>query len=203
MRLKLEYGKSGLTIDVPADNLYAVVSMNSVPALANPDEALEKSVASPIGSAPLWTIAAGKKTACIVISDITRPVPNKLILPPILKTLQENGISDEQITILVATGIHRPTTPAELTEMVGEDVVRNYRIVNHDSKGLGMQTFLGRTSRGTPIYVNKIYMDADLKILTGLIEPHFAAGYSGGRKSICPGICSLETVKVHHGPAFI
>lgn len=171
--------------------------------LADPEGALRNALAKPIGSKPLSELAKGKKSACIVICDITRPVPNKLILPPLLKTLEEAGIPRKEICILNATGLHRPNEGAELIEMVGEEIVKNYRIENHFGKRLDEHTYLGTTPNGVPAWIDSRYIDAELKITTGLIEPHLMAGYSGGRKVICPGIAALETVKVWHGPKFL
>ena len=145
-------------------------------------------------------MSKGRDSACIVISDITRPVPNKVILPPILETLEKAGIPRDKITILIATGIHRPNEGKELEEMVGTSIMSAYRIVNHFSQKPESHTYLGKTQRGTPIYIDKTYIEADLKIVTGLIEPHLMAGYSGGRKAICPGIASIDTMKIMHGP---
>ena len=145
-------------------------------------------------------LAKGRTSACIVISDVTRPVPNRVILPPILRTLERQGIPSEQITILIATGIHRPNEGKELEEMVGVDIMNNYRIVNHFSGKPETLKYLGVTQNRTPVYINRTYLESDLKIVTGLIEPHLMAGYSGGRKAICPGITSVETMKVMHGP---
>jgi nickel-dependent lactate racemase len=139
----------------------------------------------------------------VLICDITRPVPNRMILPPLLRTLEASGIARKDILILVATGLHRPNEGAELEEMVGPEILANYRIENHFGKDLSQHTYLGTTPRGVPAWIDSRYVDADLKITTGLIEPHLMAGYSGGRKVICPGIAALETVKVWHGPAFL
>jgi nickel-dependent lactate racemase len=130
-------------------------------------------------------------------------VPNKIILPPLLQTLEEQGIPRKDILILNATGLHRPNEGAELVEMLGADIVENYRIENHHGKVLGEHDYLGTTPNGVPVYLDSRYVRADLKITTGLIEPHLMAGYSGGRKVICPGIAALETVKVWHGPKFL
>jgi nickel-dependent lactate racemase len=127
-------------------------------------------------------------------------VPNKVILPPLLETLEQTGIPREKITILIATGIHRPNNAEELETMVGRDLMERYRIVNHISQKPETHAYLGTTQHGTPVHIDKTYLEADLKIITGLIEPHLMAGYSGGRKAICPGIASIETMKVMHGP---
>jgi nickel-dependent lactate racemase len=133
----------------------------------------------------------------VVISDITRPVPNQIILPPLLETLQKSGIRKDDITILIANGMHRPNMGDELESMVGREVKNNYRIENHYCREPDVYRQIDVID-GAPIEISKCYLEADLKILTGLIEPHFYAGYSGGRKSILPGISSFETMKFMH-----
>jgi lactate racemase len=130
-------------------------------------------------------------------------VPNRMMLPPILRRIEQAGIPREAITILIATGLHRPNEGDELVELVGREIAENYRIENHHGKRLDEHTYLGTSPRGVPIWIDSRYVDADLKITTGLIEPHLMAGFSGGRKLICPGIAALETVKVWHGPEFL
>ena len=156
----------------------------------------------PVGTPSLAEVARGRRNACILICDVTRPVPNRLLLPPLLQTLEAQGIARQDILILVATGLHRPNEGAELEEMVGPEILTHYRIENHHGKRLEEHDYLGETPRGVPVHVDRRYVRADVKITTGLIEPHLMAGFSGGRKVICPGIAALETVKVWHGPAF-
>lgn len=200
MQVEMRYGYGTVAIDIPDKNLVGVLDTTETVPIANPEEAICDAISKPIASDALADIAASRETACIVISDITRPVPNKVILPPILETLEQAGISQEKITILIATGIHRPNEGKELEEMVGRSIMNTYRIVNHFSQKPETHTFLGETHKGTPVYIDKTYLNADLKIVTGLIEPHLMAGYSGGRKAICPGLASIETMKVMHGP---
>jgi nickel-dependent lactate racemase len=204
MRVRLDYGKTGLDVELPGNGkVVGPLSIREAPPLADPQAALEAALANPIGTAPLAELAKGKKDACIVICDITRPVPNQLLLPPILRTLEEAGIPREKITILIATGLHRPNEGDELVELVGAEVAKNYRCVNHHGKVREEHDFIGTTPRGVPAWIDSRYVRADLKITTGLIEPHLMAGYSGGRKLICPGIAGLDTVKVWHGPKFL
>ncbi len=203
MRVQLDYGKNGLWVEVPDKNLLKVLTMkNSVP-ISNPAERVKEALKAPLGSHALSKFTEDKTSACIVICDITRPVPNKIILPPILETLEENGIKRENITILIATGIHRPNLGDELIYLVGEEIASNYRIVNHYAKKEETHTYLGKTSRGTDVFIDSTYINADLKITVGFIEPHLMAGFSGGRKLICPGIANLDTVKVMHGPKIL
>jgi nickel-dependent lactate racemase len=203
MRVKLEYGRTGLAVDLPDDRSIRTLGYQPATPLADPDAVVRDCLAHPIGSPPLAELARGRRDACVVICDITRPVPNRTILPPVLATLEQAGIPRDKILILVATGLHRATTREELIEMVGPEIVAGYRIENHDGKQLDQHTPLGDSPRGVPIWIDSRYVRADLKITTGLIEPHLMAGFSGGRKLICPGLAALETVKVWHGPAFL
>ena len=203
MRIKMDYGKTGLMVDLPNDKVIGPLEIKNAIPLANQSQAISDALANPIGSKPLAEIAKGKKTACILICDITRPVPNKVILPQILKTIEEAGVPRSGITILIATGLHRPNEGEELVELVGEDIANNYRVENHHGKETSEHDYLGITPKGVPVYIDSRYIRAELKITTGLIEPHLMAGYSGGRKVICPGIAGIETVKVWHGPKFL
>ena len=203
MRVKLEYGRTGLYAELPDERIVRTLAYKDAPPLTDPRASLLEVLNRPNGTPPLAQIAKGRKDACIVICDITRPVPNEMILRPMLEILEAAGIPREKITILVATGLHRPNLGAELVEMVGQHIVDHYRIENHDGLKLGEHTYLGESPRGVPIWLDTRYVQADLKITTGLIEPHLMAGFSGGRKLICPGIAALETVKVWHGPDFL
>jgi nickel-dependent lactate racemase len=203
MRITLDYGHTGMEVDLPEDRLIGPLGIKDTAPLADPYAAIAYALQDPIGSRPLAEIAKGRRNACILVCDITRPVPNRLILPPVLRTLEEQGIARKDILILVATGLHRPNDGAELEEMLGPDVAASYRVENHHGKILEEHDYLGETPNGVPVYLDSRYVRADLKITTGLIEPHLMAGYSGGRKVICPGIAGMETVKVWHGPRFL
>ena len=200
MKVEMRYGTGILPIEIPDKNVAKVLEISESMPLPDEIRAVREAIAQPIASQPLAEIGKGRASACIVISDITRPVPNKVILPPMLETLEQTGIPREKITILIATGIHRPNDAEELETMVGSDIMKTYRIVNHFSQKPETHAYLGKTQNGTPVHIDKTYLEADLKITTGLIEPHLMAGYSGGRKAICPGIASVETMKVMHGP---
>ena len=136
MHLTLDYGRTGLPVTLPDDRVIGPLAIRDVPPLAYPQFAIENAIAQPIGTKPLAELARGKKDACVVICDITRPVPNQLILPPILSTLEAAGIPRSRILILIATGLHRPNEGAELVEMVGPDIGANYRIENHRGTAL-------------------------------------------------------------------
>lgn len=195
MDITLPCGKEEVHLTLP--ERVEIIRNKPASALKHPEQAIIDQLTSPIGSQPLAEIAAGKKDACIVISDITRPVPNQIVLPPILETLEASGIARDKIKILIATGMHRPNLGAELESMVGKEIMENYRIINHYCQKEEEYREIMRID-GAPVEVNTHYLDADLKILTGLIEPHFYAGFSGGRKSILPGISSFNTMKFMH-----
>ena len=197
-RLRLDYGEHGLEAEIPA--AARILDMADVPALDDVDARLEEAFRQPIGAPALARLARGRRSACVVISDITRPVPNPVILPPLLRTLEEAGIERRDITILVGTGLHRPNEGEELVRLVGARVAADYRIENHRARDRESLVHLGRTSGGAPIWIDRLYVEADLKIATSLIEPHLMAGYSGGRKAVCPGIVGVDTIRVLHGP---
>ncbi len=203
LKVTLDYGKTGLPVELPARHVVGPLAIQEVTPLADPEAAVVEKLNQPTGTPPLAELAKGRKNACILICDITRPVPNKAILTPLLRTLRESGIPDDQVLILVATGLHRPSTEAERIEMLGQEIAGHYRVEDHHGTILEEHTYLGTTENGVPAWIDSRYVNADLKITTGLIEPHLMAGYSGGRKLICPGIAALETVKIWHGPKFL
>lgn len=201
--VRLTYGKTGLEIFLPKKADIRVLRSRPCPALTDPQEAVRQALEQPVASEALGELVRGRANACIVISDITRPVPNAVLLPPILATLESAGMAREAVTILVATGIHRPNLGDELVELVGSQIASNYRIINHLSRDANELRDVGQTQAGIPIHVNRHYLDAGLRVLTGFIEPHLWAGYSGGRKAILPGITGLETMKSMHSYAMI
>ena len=204
MQVKLKYGTSGILLNyAETPNFQGVLYPEAVAPLADPRADLQKTLEEPIASAALKELARGRDNAVIVISDITRPVPNKLLLPAILEQLQAVGMAKEKITILIATGIHRPNEGDELIRLVGREIAESYRVVNHFSRNQDEMVLVGEVANGVPAYVNKVYVEADLKILTGFIEPHMWAGFSGGRKSILPGISSAQTLQFMHGPEMV
>ena len=204
MHIHLKYGEDGLDLEFPqTPNFVGVLSPQEAALIAKPAEAVTHAIEQPIESAPLKELARDKSDAVIVISDITRPVPNRLLLPLIIQQLEAAGIPADQITILIATGIHRPNEGAELERLVGKEIASTYRILNHFSKNQDEMELVGHIGDGVPALVNKHYLAADLKILTGFIEPHMWAGFSGGRKSILPGISSVKTLEFMHGPEMV
>ena len=174
MELVIDYGRDGLEIEVPESA--TVLQMAAGAGLERIDARLDQALAHPIGTPALRQLARGRKDACVVIADITRPVPNATILPPLLRILEEEGIAREEITILVGTGLHRPNEGEELMQLVGAEIAADYRIVNHMARERETLTYLGETSGGAPIWIDALYVEADLKIATSLIEPHLMAG---------------------------
>ena len=204
MEVVLKYGQEGLKVKLRSTpGFVGVLAPKEAPVLQEPGEAVAASLVAPIESPGLKEVAKGKEKVCVVISDNTRPVPNELILTALLQQFEEAGIRQENITILIATGIHAPNLGDELVQLVGKDIAANYQVVNHYSKQKEDMVLVGELDDGTPVYINKIYIEADLKVLTGFIEPHMWAGFSGGRKSILPGISSIETLEYMHGPKIV
>lgn len=204
MDIELRYGRQGLQAVLPDANVRHVLRFRPLPAIEDTRAATEEALRTPIGCAPLSEIAAGRRDACIVTSDITRPVPNSVVLPVLLEELAAAGLRTEDITILIGTGLHRANTPLELEEMLGRRVwASGARIVNHVAREADSQVHLGRTRRDTPVYIDRAYVEADLRLAVSLVEPHLMAGFSGGRKAICPGVCGMETIRIFHGPWFL
>ncbi len=205
MIVELAYARDVLPVKLPADCTVSVLRKRPLPPLDDPAAAVRAAYASPVHAPPLPALAAGRRSACILICDITRPVPNGLILPPLVRGLIDAGMDPEAITILVATGLHRPNEGAELRELVGDDwVLDTVRVENHFARNDDDHADLGRTAtRGTPVKLDRRFVDADLKIVTGLVEPHFMAGWSGGRKVIAPGIAHQDTIRTFHSARFM
>jgi len=203
MKAQFSFGKKGIEVEVPAGFDSQEIKSRTAPALDDEAASLGWALDHPIGSKPLSVLAAGKKTAAISICDITRPAPNRVTLPPLLKRLREAGIPDSGVTILIATGLHRAATEAEVNTIVGPEIAATYRVVSHDAKALSEHRHLGATKRGTPVYIDERFMAAELHITLGFIEQHLMLGFSGGRKLIAPGVAAQETIKVIHSPRFM
>ncbi len=204
MDISLNYGKAQLLVSLPDELDVSVIRKPEMPLLGDPVAALETAFAKPDGGPPLADLARDAKTACILICDITRPVPNGVFLPPLLRALLAAGMDSANITILVATGLHRPNEGAELAELVGDPwVMQNFRVANHFARDDAAHVALGRTRSGTVVRLDTRLVAADLRIATGLVEPHFMAGWSGGRKVIAPGVAHAETITTFHSARFM
>src|SRR5262245_59176758 len=203
MDIHLDYGRTGLTVSLLDDIRVSVVEPSKGTPLAEPARAVEQALQQPIGTAALSVLARGRQNAVVVISDKTRPVPNGIVLPPILRVLEAAGIAPERIEIVAATGLHRSNTRGAVTETTAAAIVAHYRFRNPVARDADALVHLGRTTRGTEIWLDRGFMDADLKIVTGLIEPHLMAGYSGGRKAVAPGLAGVDTMRSAHGPVML
>lgn len=204
MEIVLRYGRTGRKVILPDANVRHVLRSRSLPPIHDPEAAIYQALRTPVGCPPLRELAVGRREACIVTSDITRPVPNTHIIPALLCELEAGGVPPDRVTILIGTGLHRANTFDELKEMLGEDTLASgARIVNHNARESKDQVAVGRTSRNTRAVVNRAYREADLRITISLVEPHLMAGFSGGRKAICPGICGIDTIRGFHGPQLL
>lgn len=196
MKINLAYGKTGLEINLPDDASITVLEPEYVESYADPAEELRNGLHRPIGCSPLTNIVQASDLVGIIVSDITRPTPYQLILPVLLEELKK--IPEEQITLFIATGTHRPNTQAELEGMLGKEIVERFRIVQNDARNRNSHILMGRTKSGNDIWIDKEFVRCDRHILTGFIEPHFFAGFSGGGKAVMPGMALLETVLRNH-----
>lgn len=197
------YGKEHIS-HIFAEELIGVLdsSINSYTPEHSQSELVENALKSPVGAKPLVELAVGKKNIVIIASDHTRPVPSKIIIPPMLREIRR-GAPDAKITILIATGCHRGTTKDELVAKFGSDIVENENIYIHDCDESEMLVNIGTLPSGGECEINKIAYEADLLVSEGFIEPHFFAGFSGGRKSVLPGVCARKTVLANHCSEFI
>jgi len=205
MIVELEYGRGRLPVRLPDRCEVTVLRKNPLPFVADADGAVERALAEPTGAPPLARLARGRRSACILVCDITRPVPNHVFLRPMIRTLLDSGIPAPNITVLVATGLHRPNEGEELAELIGDRwVLDTVRVENHFARDAAAHVDLGVTAtRRTPVKLDRRFVDADLRIATGLVEPHFMAGWSGGRKVVAPGIAHEDTIRTFHNARFM
>jgi lactate racemase len=199
MNIDLKYGKTGLSLDLPGDIDVTLIKKKTMPVLTNSEGAIKAAFANPVNCKTLHEEVKGCRSCCILICDITRPVPNGLILPPLIKELVDAGMGPDSITILVATGLHRPNEGEELRELVGSDwVLDTVTVANHFARRDDDHEYVGTTSGGIEIRLDRRFVQADLRIVVGLVEPHFMAGYSGGRKIVAPGVAHEKTIRSFH-----
>ena len=195
MRVKLAYGREGLWVDLPDRNV-TVLEPRFVAGLPDEHSAIVEALRQPLKSAPLRELVDSEDTVAIVFSDITRPMPSDRVLPPLLEELAH--VDRDRVVLIDALGMHRANTQDELRRMLGDAVVDGYRIVQHDAWGKAGLVNLGETRYGHEAWVNKTYAEASVKILTGFIEPHVFAGYSGGPKAVLPGVAGSRLVLENH-----
>lgn len=194
--MKLAYGKEGLDLSLPDGLNVDVVQPQHVEAPADQIGAVRDGLRNPIGSPPLRELVKPSDTVAIVCNDVTRPTPYRTILPVLLDEL--GHIGDDAIVLLIATGTHRPCTPEELATMLGEQIVKRFRIVQNDARDRNAHASVGTTASGNEVWIHKEYLRCSVRILTGFIEPHFFAAFSGGGKACMPGLSRLETIMRNH-----
>jgi nickel-dependent lactate racemase len=204
MQIPLRYGRGTLPVTLPDELEVTVIRKPAMPVLPDPRAAFARALAAPDGAAPLAEEARGARSACILVCDVTRPVPNGVLLRPLVDALLAAGVPRAGITVLVATGLHRPNLGAELAEVIGDPwILANVRVENHDARDDAAHVDLGPTPLGTPVKLDRRLVAADVRIATGLVEPHFMAGYSGGRKVIAPGVAHRDTITTFHSARFM
>lgn len=203
MQTTVAFGRSGLTLNLPEGPRYEVLRAHSAAPVADVSSALQQALEVPIGCPSLFDLAREKRSAAISICDITRPAPNPVTLPPLLQTLHLAGLRAEDITLCIATGLHREATADELRTILSPEIAATYPILNHDAKDTASHRLAGTTAQGTPAWIARRFLDADLHITLGFIEQHLMLGFSGGRKLIAPGLAAQETIKIIHSPRFM
>jgi nickel-dependent lactate racemase len=194
-KIELPYGSSVLQTSIPTKNIAYILRSKDIKGVVDEKAAIMESLHSPIGCPPLADCIARNDKVVILVTDNTRPCPDHKLLPPILAEIEQK-IPRENITIIVALGLHPPLDRQQLIKKLGKDVVADYRVLNHD---VDQTVNIGITSRGTPVDINKTVIEADFRLSTGFIEPHLFAGFSGGRKSIAPGVFSVRSAYKNHG----
>ena len=196
MRVHLAYGETGLSVDLP-DGRTTVVEPRYVPGAPDPHEVLRSALRSPVAGPPLREVVRRGQTVAISVCDGTRAQPRDLMVPAVLEEIQ-HVVSLDDVVILVATGTHRGNTEAELRAMLGDEVVDSVRVLNHDARDDQSLVWMGVHGNGVPVWLDRHWVEADVRITTGFVEPHFFAGFSGGPKLVVPGLAGLETVLTLH-----
>ncbi|MBC8440744.1 MAG: nickel-dependent lactate racemase [Deltaproteobacteria bacterium] len=204
MDISLNYGKTSLGISLDKDWEATIIEKQDMPVIDDPLSAISKAFSKADESGSLEEVAKGKSSVCILICDVTRPVPNGLILPQLIERLIKAGIKKDCINVLVATGLHRPNIGDELLEIVGsKKVLETVRVENHYARKDEDHVVLCTSKSGLAIKIDRRFAMADLKIVVGLVEPHFMAGYSGGRKLVIPGVAHHKTITGFHTAKFL
>jgi len=203
VKVHLPYGEHGIDAEVPDGA--TVLAPERTPPLPDPSAAVRAAIDAPLGCPPLRQLVRAGQTAAIVVSDVTRPVPNTVLLPPLLETLESGGVKRGDITIVIGTGLHRQSRPDELRRVLGDEILTRYPIVDHDARDrsthehlLTMPPRRGGLAGGVDVRLNRAYVQADLRIITGFVEPHLFAGYSGGGKAVLPAIAGAEAIMANH-----
>jgi nickel-dependent lactate racemase len=197
VRVELAYGRHGTSVEVP-DSAEVVVPLDE-PGLADEAGAITDALRRPWAGPPLVDLLARAGRVAVVFPDLTRPMPNRTVLPPLLEELARAGVPDGAVTLLCATGTHRVATAEEMAELIGAGVMARYAVIDHDATDEAAHVRVGEVD-GTPILLQREYVEADVRIVTGFVEPHFFAGFSGGPKAVCPGLAATATILEAHHP---
>lgn len=198
MRVRFPYGMSYIEVELPQNTFLVLSRLPSGFSEEQAKDVINNAIRMPIESESLESLTRGCKNITILITDKTRPTPNKLILPILLRHLHSIGVKKEMIKIIIATGLHKPHTWSEILKLVGREIADEYEIYSHNAEDKDNLVYLGTTTFNTKVYVNKDVVRSDLVIGVGLLEPHYFAGYSGGRKLILPGVSGAETIWHNH-----
>jgi lactate racemase len=202
-RFSVPFGRGEVSFELPREMHGHVVESERIEPLPDLPAAVAAALASPLGTAPLSHLADGRHSVCIVVTDATRSCPDRELVGAMLDALHLAGVSDDEVTLLVAVGMHRASTTAEKREKLGDDVVERYRGIDHDARDADGLVDLGRTANGAPAVCSRLALEADLLLATGVVEPHQFAGYSGGRKIVAVGVAGEATIAHTHGPRFL
>jgi len=197
--MELKYGKGSVRLPLEGKNIIKVLHSKEKEVLSNPEHKLKRLLKNPIDSLSLRELILQKKAQniLVIVNDVTRPTPYKIILPPLLDELREAGVKIENIKFIIATGIHRANSEEEMRSIFGEDTISTYKFINHNADGPNL-CHLDKLKSGNELWVNPIIHEVDFIVTTGVIVPHYFAGFSGGRKSILPGICGRKTIETNH-----
>jgi len=205
MNVHLAYGEHGLDVELPDST--TVIAPQATPGLPDPQRAVAEAIARTIGPSgegpPLRDLVGADDAVAIVVSDITRPVPNRVLLPPILEVVRAAGVPRERVVIIIGTGMHRPSTPDEIDRILGPEIASSYEVIDHVARDKSTLKLLTKTARGVEVWMNRRYLEADVRIVTGFVEPHLFAGYSGGGKGVLPGVAGTEIVMANHAAEMI
>ena len=201
MLVNIPYGKTSIPIVIPDKNFLDTLLPKDLPGYKNPDKAVKEALRNPINNEPLSKIVDKNDEVAIIVDDVTRPLPTHFLLPYLIREIKSSGIRNDRITIIIGTGIHRGITNQEARMLLGSEIVEKFRWINHDCDAKDL-VYVGRTSFGNEVYINRIYYEADVKIIVSDITFHYYAGYGGGAKSIIPGIAGRTTIEFNHSMMF-
>jgi len=195
MKISLNYGHNLMALDIPDENYMGTLNPKDIKEIENPINEVKRALANPIGSKRIKELVSSQDKVIILASDVSRPSPSSILLPPILKELNEAGVNNDQITIVFGLGIHRKQTEEEKKRLVGEKVYNQVKCIDHDIDNC---VKIDITKKGNEVFIFKKVLNADFIVATGNLEFHYFAGYSGGAKAVAPGVCGRESTANNH-----